>query len=301
MTKTMSSKDKNKNVKSILPLCLAIVTLFFSSEISKGVYSGMLFSVSCLIPTLFPFFIISDMILSFGLPFIRRDRAPFAEVILLGLLCGFPHGTRAAGSLFNTGAITEKEYGRLVALSSSPSLAFVIAGVGAGMLKSGALGVILYASLCLSVPILSLAFKKGKPQCEKFTYTRKAFSLVESIKGAAFSSISVASFVIFFYGVLAFVSCFVKNEAVILILSLALEIGSGCQRVSTACVAPVLKMGLLGFTLGFSSLSVFMQELCFAEKALNKKRMLLLKLFRGLLVGLIAILLTFIYKKWLFL
>jgi hypothetical protein len=97
------------------------------------------------------------------------------------------------------------------------------------------------------------------------------------------------------------IKAFVKNEAVILILSLALEIGSGCQMVATACVETVLKMGLLGFTLGFCSLSVFMQELCFAEKALNKKRMLLLKLFRGLLVGLIAILLTFIYKKWLFL
>lgn len=300
MTKTISSRVKNEKFKRIAPLCLIMLALFFSSEISKGIYSGLLFSVSCLIPTLFPFFILSDMILSYGLPFINSEKLGGLEVIILGLLCGFPHGVRASGKLFKSGAITEREYGRLVALSSTPSLAFVIAGVGTGMLNNASLGVILYASLCLSVPMLSLLLKKDG-RCQNYTYSRPDFSLVESVKGAAQSSISVASFVIFFYGVLSFLSCFVKNEIAILILSSVLEIGTGCQRIASAAITPILKMGLLGFTLGFSSVSVFMQEISFSEKCLSKKRLLLLKLLRGAIVALIAILLTFIYKKWLFL
>lgn len=287
---------------SYLTIILIFILLCHSREVSAGILSGAGFCARCLIPTLFPFFIISDMIISFGLPLNGHLRKRGLDIILVGLICGFPHGARCATRLFEDGRITKGEYERLLVLSNSPSPAFIISGVGSGMLGDARLGAILFFALLSSVMILALLFRHKEVSANDTTPTfGRDFSLVESIKSAGQSSITIASFVIFFYGVNSLITLPFKDNALKILIGPIMEIGSGCAIIASSVTLPLIsKMALLGFAIGFSSLSVFMQCSAFISKSVSRKKLFFFKVLQGVLVSLIAFLLTFIYKKWLF-
>lgn len=301
MTVGNISSKKKETALSFITAFLILILLCCSRRVSAGIYSGTLFAAKCLIPTLFPFFIISDMIFSFGLPFSKRLKNRGNYVIIIGVICGFPHGARCATKLLEDGKIDAREYERLIVLSNSPSLAFIVSGIGAGMLGSSLYGLILYIVLLCSVATLSLFYRSGQSTiCISDDTRNTSFSLIDSIKRAGISSITVASFVIFFHGVCALISEFVSNEAVSLIISSILEIASGASRVaSNASLGATSKMFLLGFIVGFSSISTFMQTLAFVTGDVNKRRLFAFKIVQGLLCAIYALILTIIYKKWL--
>lgn len=281
---------------------MILVLLCYSKEVSRGVYSGVLFATKCLIPTLFPFFVIGDMISSFGLPFDRFLKKRGIYVIVIGLLCGFPHGAKCATKLFENGEIDKSEYERLLILSNNPSLAFVVAGIGAGMLGNVTYGAILFISLLLSVLSLSKLIKPGVSYKERYVSVKeKKFNLIESIKNAGLSSITVASFIVFFYGLIELISALFGYGPLSVFMAVLLEISTGAKVIASNVSLPVIsKMTMLGFTAGFSSLSVFMQCSAFTSKVVNRKKLLLHKILQGLFSAIYAFLLTFIYKKWLF-
>ena len=285
-----------------LVLLLIPLLLCFSKEVSLGVVSGGRFAFGCLLPTIFPFFIVCDMISAYGLPLGRLGKSKELQVIIPALISGFPHGARMATALYERGAIVKEEYERLLVLSNTPSLAFVVAGVGHGMLGSGALGGILFLSLVLSVVLLSL-IKKGAKDNEKITSGKLSadFSLVKSVKDAGTSSITVASFVIFFYGLSALISRAFNNSTLDLVISPLFEVGGACMRISESTLLSIeSKMAYIGFALGFSSLSVFMQCSAFTSKNTSRKILIFYKLLQGVFTAFFAFLLTLVFKKWLF-
>ena len=169
------------------------------------------------------------------------------------------------------------------------------------MMGSAVLGLILYISLIFSVIVLSLF--------NRLTFDKRAvaegavsveFNLTDSIKRAGISSITVASFVIFFYGVCALITEFISDGFISLIISAVLEIATGAKKVASSDVLNVAqKMLLLGFIIGFSSISTFMQNLAFVSKGVKKRRLFGFKILQGILCALFALTLTLIYKKWL--
>lgn len=302
MTACIRCYNKKSALLSYISAFLILVLLCHSREVSEGVYSGALFAVKCLVPTLFPFFIISDMILSFGLPFDNFLKKRGLYVIIIGLICGFPHGARCATKLFRDGSIGTHEYETLLILSNCPSIAFVVSGIGSGMLGSSTYGLILFIALILSVIILSFIRRLGDVALVKSLDIQSgSFNLVESIKSAGASSLTVASFIIFFYGINALISHFLNAGFLSQIVAILLEIGTGSASVASDASLPLIqKMTLLGFTVGFSSLSVFMQCSAFISEEIKRKKLLTFKLVQGVLCALFAFLLTFIYEKWLF-
>lgn len=301
MTAIMASSSEKRTLPKYITAFLIVILLCHSREVSVGIFSGMNFAVRCLIPTLFPFFIICDMIFAFGLPFDTLLKKSGAYIIIIGLICGFPHGARCATRLFEDGKIDLAEYERLLILSNCPSIAFVVSGIGAGMMGNITYGLVLFTALILSTVTLCV-LKRQRVTCrQKTTPASRDFNLVESIKNAGASSITIASFIIFFYGLHALIGIFVKNEILLSLLAVFLEIGTGSLKVATDMGIPLLtKMTLLGFTVGFSSLSVFMQCSAFISDSVNKNKLFIFKLLQGLLAAFYAFLLTFIYKKWLF-
>ena len=301
MTIDNTSSNKKETALGIITAFLIVILLCHSQNVSEGIYSGAQFAARCLIPTLFPFFIISDMIFAYGLPFAGRLKRRGDYVIMIGVICGFPHGARCATRLFEDGKIGSKEYERLLILSNCPSLAFVVSGIGSGMMGSAVLGLILYISLVFSVIVLSLF---NRSTLDKRAVAEGAvsveFNLTDSIKRAGISSITVASFVIFFYGVCALTTEFISDGFISLIISAVLEIATGAKKVASSdAINTAQKMLLLGFIIGFSSISTFMQNLAFVSGGVKKGRLFGFKILQGILCALFALTLTLIYKKWL--
>ena len=137
---------------SILTLIFAFgISLFFSDEIAHSVKSGLSLAVNVVIPSVFPFIILSDALysmLSFG-PSSVIGRAfewlfgisrNAVYAFLLGAVCGFPLGVKCTSDLYREGLISREEAEGLMGFCNNTGPAFLISGVGVGLRKNASEG-----------------------------------------------------------------------------------------------------------------------------------------------------------------
>ena len=145
-------------------LCAAAgICLFLEPEIcTAGIYHALTLCAKTLIPTLFPFMVVSGFFLRSGMSAVcgahlsrltaRVFRLPgeSAGILLLSMIGGFPVGIKMTAQLFSDKRITQKQAARMCLFCINAGPAFVISAVGAGFYKSTKIGVLLYGALCLS-------------------------------------------------------------------------------------------------------------------------------------------------------
>lgn len=286
----MTEKRKSKKAElepgqAVFSVCSALALLLAfvcSDEVLEAMKSGMRLCVTAVIPSLFPFSVLCELTVRsgaadcaarlFGGVFesifgIRREGA---VALLLGLLCGFPIGTRAAISLYEGGRIDKDELERLLCFCNGPSPAFLVSAVGSSLFGSRELGILLlFAELisCVAVGvILRWLFGGGRREArEARPFCRGKVSVIEhitlSVSESARSMISVCAFIIFFSafgGVIR--ACLdtlrVPEGAMALVMG-ALELTGGALAVSE--LEPPLSCLLVAAVVGWSGMSVHFQ------------------------------------------
>ena len=204
-----------------LALCLLLLILFLaqSERLNEWMQNSLSLCANVLIPSLFPFLILSDLILSAG----AADRLgavvakPFrallgisgagVSAVLLGMLCGFPIGARMTVSLYEQGRIDRGEAERLLAFCSIPSPAFLIGSVGVSLLGSRSQGILLYAVnvtssflVCLFSYLLSPK-KKREPSVLAESPPKASLSIAQftrAIANSANGMLHICAFVLAF-------------------------------------------------------------------------------------------------------
>lgn len=301
---TEKRKGARQALTEILCLILFVFVLFFGESVKEGVIYGFKICFFNIIPTLFPFFILSDLWNSV----IRFRRDGVAEkffekifgisgeamsVFVLGNLCGFPLGIKSANEMYIKKSIDKSELEALCAISNNPSAAFVISGVGMGVFKSVRTGIILYFSVVASAVLVGIFFRRKTVKSQNNAEnTRQSFDLVESIKSAGYSSIVVSSYIIFFSTIIGVFGKIINNRFVFSVVASFLEVGSACNIISVQSKSlGALCLPLISFALGFSGLSVFMQAFSFLPLDVSKAKYLFKKLLQGFVSALITLLL----------
>ncbi|MBE6776153.1 MAG: hypothetical protein E7543_08200 [Ruminococcaceae bacterium] len=154
---------------SFITFFMAFLLLKFPALSVAGVKKGIEVCTESLIPSLYPFMIITNAyILSpvsemklppleklcrflFGLP------GSAGAVILFSFTAGLPVGAEMSAGLYRKGIISRQECSRLLCFCVNPGPAFVISAVGNGMLGSSAAGALIYASLVISSLIIGFS------------------------------------------------------------------------------------------------------------------------------------------------
>ena len=125
-------------------------------------------SYTHLIPTLFPFFICSGILLYSGFcealsVLFRPCMKPLfgvspagASAFVLGIISGYPLGAVTAGQLYENGYITKTEAERLTAFCNNSGPLFILGSVGAAVYGNIRLGIMLYVFHILAALTLSL-------------------------------------------------------------------------------------------------------------------------------------------------
>ena len=262
-----------------------LLILFFknSSAAALWVNEGLRLCVTRLIPSLFPFMVVSSLVVSSGAG--AQVCKPISGVfgtlmgigadgtcaVVLGWLCGFPVGAKCAGALFDDGRIDEGEYQRIVCVSGTPSPAFLIGAVGGGMLGSAWAGALLYLISLLSAAIVGvmLRLRSGGKDTRRTTLCAAlgnshrgiAELLTGAISDAGLGMLSVCSFVVFFSAFLGVLdgalSVFSLPEEVTAVLFCVFELTTGLARVSELGEGLVFPLSALA--VGWSGLSVHFQ------------------------------------------
>ena len=306
---------KNQNKKSlkfnVLKLCfillILVLSFLYSEEIKDGVLFGMRLGAIEVIPAVFPFFVFSDYMYSsssfgFSFPgavFQKLFKLPpeYLRSFVLSAIFGFPVGARCCSEQYKSSGIREYTE-RAICLCSNPSMAFTVFAVGGVMLSDIYAGFCLYFSVVLSTVILGILYGRNEPyeaipQIADF----RSFSLSASINSAGTVSLSVCSFITFFSAVIALAKCFLKNELSIAFVSSFLEVGNAVSHIISAEADELLRIGLLGFALGFSGLSVLCQARAALPRDIRLFKLYIFKISEGALCAFIASAFYFLFFK----
>jgi hypothetical protein len=124
-----------------------------------------------------------------------------ATAVVIGWVGGYPAGAVAVRDLLDRGEMTKKQAKRLLCGCVNAGPAFIIGGVGAGMLGSPAMGGMLFAAHFLASFITGLIFMRGDTEevpASKTPPKPEAFSvaLTASVQSACRSMLGMCGFVI---------------------------------------------------------------------------------------------------------
>lgn len=257
-----------------------VLLLFYADSAVASVRQGLSLCRDTVIPALFPFMVASEILTgcgaasaigkAFARPAERLLGLPGAAAcpLLLGALCGFPTGARAAAALYDQGALSAMQCTRLLTFINNPSSAYMISAVGASLLGSRRLGVVLWCISLFCSLVTALATRplfpdstKGAPPAPQ-PLRMGAQIFTDAISTAAQGMLAVCAYVLFFSAVLgALQSALARFPLPAVFGALmygAVEMSGGiarAARISDPTVAAMLCAGLASW----SGLSVMCQ------------------------------------------
>lgn len=291
----------------ILPsaLILCTVWLFVRSETAEeSAYEALKMCASVIVPSLFPFMVISSMLVRSGAaltlgnwitrPVRHLFRLPgcAGSAVLLGALCGFPVGAKISCEMYEHGFLTKRECQRLIAIANNTGPSFVIEVVGAHFWGSRGMGLSIYAAQILSAMIIGwITSRKESAHSESPMPSAVRCDalqcLASSVSQAARSVLSVCGFIVFF----AVIASIVKQQLSDLRLdSLSPWIAAVLEFSTGASLAAdnggVGGAFLTGFAVGWSGVSVFAQCKAFtAPYGISLRFAAVCKAIQGVLTG----------------
>jgi sporulation integral membrane protein YlbJ len=287
----------------ISSLCLLSIALFWavalSAEGAEYVKEGMRLGVGCVIPSSFPFMIISDLYVAYGRAenmrllggvLSRFFGVPVSALgaFICGNVAGFPIGAKMCADAYRAGTLGREEAERLIPLSNNPSCAFIIGGVGIGMCGDVRVGAILLFSVYAATAICAIVTKR---KCDKTALSsdnmRQSYSFVDSVKQAGVNSVSIISFICVFSVLCGIIKKRIKNALLIYPVFSLLEVTNAVDALANSTVfPPSLRLALVAFSLGFGGVCVGMQSSFFVRGAgLKMKNYYAVKFLEGLLAA----------------
>lgn len=273
----------------ILGIFFLILLLTHTDLAMDGVRRGLSLCAETLFPSLFPFLVLSELLVAMqageilGKIFSRPVRTLFglsgnaAAALLLGALCGFPTAMSAGSALYERGEIDKAELQRLLLFANNPSSGFLIGAVGEALFgnrRAGfALFVITLASSFLIGLFLRLVF--GAPAEKKENtpgyIARKGLTpsdFTGSVRRGFFTLLQVAAFLLFFSAVIGCLHAIPMFYALPPFFAVfcagVLEMTSGISLAASTLSAETAFL-LTAFFSGFAGLSVCLQLFSICE------------------------------------
>ena len=294
-----------KILMSAAAVVFSVLLFIFPQFSVSGSVEGVRLCIDVLLPSLFPFMIISSFISLCGaadflsllfIPVTRLLNLPdkTAAVWLSSFTGGFPSGAHSICSLYRLSAVSKQQAEQLISCCVCSGPSFLILAVGSQMLGSAKTGILLFLSQIISVIIITAIFcRQGKQNgsAAPFKYLSFDKALVSAVSDSAFSLINIFACVLFF-SVLTYVLN--GNMPFSRFIVSFLEVTLGCRQ------AAILKNGLsvlfIAFLTGFGGVSVCFQILSLArDHGLSPARFWLIRIINGVLCASVFKLLTLLF------
>ena len=239
-----------QKILSVLYLVTAV--LFFAVGQNANIDISLFAIKNIVLKTLFPMMVLSKVITLGPLEKLLKKSAVWQKLsisdtliktVIFGIIAGFPASSSEIERLKKEGLINDDEAKKAVALSSAPSLAFMLKVAGRNVTEGGILFIV---SLVISY-LVALSHKSTKSSYEAF---KKPYTLPKAIALSGVSVINVSANIIFFNflnSLFSFLPPFVT-----LFLASLFELASGSVLVKDSPL-------FFCFLVGFGSLSALFQ------------------------------------------
>ena len=291
----------------------------------EAMRDGIRLCGNVILPSLFPFFVLSSLVVELGMsrylgkllepimvPLFRVNGS-CAAALALGFVGGYPVGARTAIQLYENGQCSRTEAERLLAFCNNSGPAFIWGVVGAGVFGSGRLGLLLcltHLLASLAVGVLFRFYRPGdrpraKGRAPHFQTASFPAAFTRSVTGALQSTLHICAFILFFTvllrvlaraGILDLLSrllCALLSPLGLTrswaerLLTGLLEVSSGVTSLTGGSLSGRLSMA--AFMLGWAGVSVHCQVLAFlGDSGLSMRTYVAGKLLHGGLSALLT-------------
>lgn len=277
-------REKIENILIVVVLSVFFVLLFV---FSKDISSSIIFSISIwkdnLLPSLFPFFVMSDLLLAYGFVdiisfflgaimtkwfYLPKDAA-FA--FFVSLFSGFPSGSKYVNDLLNAKKISIEDANYLIMFTHFANPFFIVTTIGLFLLSNVKAGYIILISHILSNIIVAFIFRKKKVILNNDNNYKKAFYLsspdkpfITILTNSIFKSfktlVNMLGIIMIFLMITTIIKKIIPLTGITNgLLSGFLEMTQGVKYISSLDISLPIKASILSAIVSFSGLSVHFQ------------------------------------------
>ena len=292
--------------------------LCYSKAVSAAMTQALALCVQVLLPSLFPFFVLSSMVISTGViqrlstrlekPFQWLFGLPgsFGAALLLGAAGGYPVGAKTIATLYQQGQCSRRDAEKALRFCNNAGPAFLISAVGASLLQDPHAGLKLYAVHVLSALIIGFIYRKNtdhvKYHCITADHMRNTATIslfLRAVTDAFSSFLNVSAFVLIFSVISTMLQQLPLIDSLhclpgggILwygLLAGFLELTSGVACLTQGGLPSSILLPALSFLCGWGGCSVQFQTINLLHDAgLSCSQYLKSKLLQGILAALIT-------------
>ena len=275
--------------KRLLYAALIFITLLLIINPQKSVMyaqNGLSLCQSVIIPSLFPFFVCSGLLIYSGFceilaKLLQPVMKPLfningsgAAAFVLGIISGYPLGAVTACQLYEKSYLSKTEAERLLAFCNNSGPLFILGAVGISLYHNPKIGIILYISHILSALITGIIFRfynknSFNAPVSAINVEDKSFSQIFStvLANSLQSIITVCGAVIFFSVISSIITDLIPLSGNIkgAVIGL-LEFVTGVSAISQSSMPLFEKLVLSAGVVGFAGLSVHIQVMSVVSK-----------------------------------
>ena len=261
---------------NLLLITIFIYVFIYSKIVKETIIFGINLWVYNLIPSLFPFLLISKLLIKYNIvnklnnivgnyiSLIFKISKSSSFVVILSIITGFPSGSIYIKDLLDKNQISLIEANKLITFTSFSSPMFVISVIGENLLKSKTIGIQLYIIHLITGLLVGYLFKndfQSKYHNNSNNIDNNTFikSLMSSINESFMILINMLGIILFFLIIISIINTFLPNNIFSLIFKGLLEISSGVVFISSSSLSLKLKAAIIGAIISFNGLSVHYQ------------------------------------------
>ena len=282
----------NRNLKDKVIIFIILFMIFYIFTRNEEYFNSINFSISLwknnLFPTLFPFLILSNILIYYDFPIIigKLINKPFKKlfnlnsstsyVLITSLIAGFPSGSINTIELLNNDLITKEEGNKLLTFTNYANPIFIIGFIGNNIFYNKKIGYIILISTILSGIITGLILNKNNKIEEKIikpkTNKKDISNILKESINKSLNTMFLLLGVITIFSILISIINNINMNSVLKTLFIGLiEMTNGIKSTYYLNISNYLKTILITIFITFSGLSIHMQVISIISDKLKYK------------------------------
>ena len=305
-----------KKLLYVFLIFITVLLIINPQDSIKYARNGLNMCSEIIVPSLFPFFICSGLLIYSGFcEILAKLMQPVmkplfnvngsgAAAFVLGIISGYPLGAVTACQLYEKMYLSKSEAERMLAFCNNSGPLFILGAVGVSLYQNPKIGAILYTSHILSAVLVGILFRFYK--ADNFCAPAAAVGTEDKSIGEIFSNVlansiqsilTVCGAVVFFSMVSNVLFDLFPIDDTLKIYTVGfLEFVTGVNMIAYSQMPLFSKIILSAAIVGFAGASVHVQVLGVVSKyGLSLKPYILGKCMQGGIAALLTMLILKIY------
>ena len=301
-----------KKYSNLIIVILSFTTLFLilcnKSLISRTIITSFSIWFNTLVPSMFPMFIISDILINYNFTmYIPKRIVGFISkifnisnssvlIVFLSMISGFPTNAINIRNAYDNNMISKKEAEHLLIFNHFANPLFILETVGSFYLNNNKYGIIILISLILGSFVIGILFR-NKNYSTPINYISKNDNcqnfgtvLSESIKKSINSLIMISGTVTLFLVLSTLIiNIFNLNNYIAVLIQGVLEMTMATSLLSSLSISDILKVVLTTSIIAFGGLSIHLQVISILDDKIRYQNYFIGRLIHALISGLISL------------